>query len=104
MRNFFSVVRLGDFHLVSFSVVTRLCGYLITHRSLPSSRHLCRGTTLGKDCAFLLKMLCSLDYVVEGLQHLPKKNAVILLKHSSTFEGLAQVLIFPRQTWVIKKS
>ena len=56
-----------------------------------------------KTVLFLLKMLCSLDYVVEGQQHLPKKNAIILLKHSSTFEGLAQVLIFPRQTWVIKK-
>ncbi len=56
-----------------------------------------------KTVLFLLKTLCSLDYVVEGQQHLPKKNTVVLLKHSSTFEGLAQVLIFPRQTWVIKK-
>ncbi len=52
---------------------------------------------------FMLEALCSLNYVVEGQQHLPKKNAIILIKHSSTFEALAQVLIFPRQTWVIKR-
>jgi 1-acyl-sn-glycerol-3-phosphate acyltransferase len=52
---------------------------------------------------FMLKWLCRLTYVVEGSEHLPKQNAVLLIKHSSAWETLAQLKIFPRQTWVIKR-
>ena len=52
---------------------------------------------------WLLRVLCRLDYVVEGREHLPARNGIVLLKHSSAWETLAQLRIFPRQTWVLKR-
>jgi 1-acyl-sn-glycerol-3-phosphate acyltransferase len=52
---------------------------------------------------FMLKRLCGLDYAVEGLERLPARNTVLLIKHSSAWETLAQLKIFPTQTWVIKR-
>ncbi len=52
---------------------------------------------------FLLRKLCRLDYTVEGLEHLPKQNSVLLIKHSSAWETIAQLQIFPEHTWVLKR-
>ena len=52
---------------------------------------------------WLLRVLCRLDYTVEGRDHLPARSAVVLLKHSSAWEALAQLAIFPAQTWVLKR-
>jgi 1-acyl-sn-glycerol-3-phosphate acyltransferase len=52
---------------------------------------------------WLLRVLCRLDYRVEGREHLPAGNCIVLLKHSSAWETLAQLRIFPRQTWVLKR-
>ena len=52
---------------------------------------------------WLLRVLCRLDYVVEGREHLPARSSIVLLKHSSAWETLAQFKIFPRQTWVLKR-
>jgi 1-acyl-sn-glycerol-3-phosphate acyltransferase len=43
------------------------------------------------------------DYTVSGREHLPQGSAVVLMKHSSTWETIAQILIFPRQSWVLKQ-
>jgi 1-acyl-sn-glycerol-3-phosphate acyltransferase len=51
----------------------------------------------------LLRGLCRLDYSVEGLEHLPAASSVVLMKHSSTWETMAQALLFPRQCWVLKR-
>ncbi len=51
----------------------------------------------------LLKMLCGLDYVVEGVENLDRENCIVLMKHSSAWETIAQLKIFPRQTWVLKR-
>ena len=56
-----------------------------------------------KSVLFFLKVLCGLDYTVEGRENIPDENTVVLLKHSSAFEAIAQVRIFPKQTWVIKR-
>jgi 1-acyl-sn-glycerol-3-phosphate acyltransferase len=34
---------------------------------------------------------------------LPARSSIVLLKHSSAWETLAQIRIFPRQTWVLKR-
>jgi 1-acyl-sn-glycerol-3-phosphate acyltransferase len=52
---------------------------------------------------FMLRWLCRLDYVVEGEEHLPNETTVLLIKHSSAWETIAQLKIFPPQTWVIKR-
>jgi 1-acyl-sn-glycerol-3-phosphate acyltransferase len=51
----------------------------------------------------LLRVLCRLDYRVEGRENLPARNGVVLLKHSSAWETIAQLRIFPPQTWVLKR-
>jgi 1-acyl-sn-glycerol-3-phosphate acyltransferase len=52
---------------------------------------------------FLLERLCGLRYRVEGLERLPATPCVMLLKHSSAWETIAQLQLFPRQTWVLKR-
>lgn len=51
----------------------------------------------------LLRWCCRLDYSVRGLEHLPDENTVILVKHSSAWETIAQLVLFPSQTWVMKR-
>jgi 1-acyl-sn-glycerol-3-phosphate acyltransferase len=52
---------------------------------------------------YLLKRLCGLDYTVDGLEHTQRDVCVMLLKHSSAWETIAQLAIFPKQTWVLKR-
>ncbi len=53
---------------------------------------------------WLLQHLCGLNYRVEGSEHIPTHKAVVLLKHSSAYETLAQFLLFPGyQCWVLKR-
>lgn len=52
---------------------------------------------------WLLRVACRLDYTVEGREKLPDTPCVVLLKHSSAWETLAQLQIFPHQTWVLKR-
>jgi 1-acyl-sn-glycerol-3-phosphate acyltransferase len=51
----------------------------------------------------VLKWTCRLDYRVEGRENLPDGNHVILVKHSSSWETFAQVVLFPPQAWVLKR-
>lgn len=50
-----------------------------------------------------LKVTCGIDYRVEGRQHIPARPAVVLAKHQSAWETIAFQLIFPTQTWVLKR-
>jgi len=50
-----------------------------------------------------LKVLCGLDYRVEGVDNLPTGSAVALAKHQSSWETIALAFILPPQVWVLKK-
>jgi 1-acyl-sn-glycerol-3-phosphate acyltransferase len=52
---------------------------------------------------FVGKKLCGLDYVFEGLDNIPDEPSVIMIKHTTVFEAYAQMVIFPPQTWVVKR-
>jgi len=52
---------------------------------------------------YMLRRLCGLGYEVEGAEHIQRENTVVLMKHSSAWETIAQLKIFPSQTWVIKR-
>jgi 1-acyl-sn-glycerol-3-phosphate acyltransferase len=52
---------------------------------------------------WLLNKLCHLNFRVEGSENIPDQNAVVMLKHSSAYETLAQFFLFPRQCWVLKR-
>ena len=67
-----------------------------------------RGPRLARSWARLnltaLKILCGLDYRVQGLEHLPTDNAIVLCKHQSAWEILAlRALLPPEQSWVLKQ-
>lgn len=49
------------------------------------------------------KRLCGLDYVIEGRENVPDDPCVIMIKHASVFEAYAQVVLSPRNCWVLKR-
>jgi 1-acyl-sn-glycerol-3-phosphate acyltransferase len=49
------------------------------------------------------RVICGLEYVVEGRENIPDEPCVIMIKHSTVFEAYAQMTIFPPQTWVVKR-
>jgi len=51
-----------------------------------------------------LKVICGLDYRIEGRENLPAAGGhVALWKHSSSWETFAMVLVCPPQVWVLKR-
>lgn len=49
------------------------------------------------------RILCGIRCEVHGREHLPSKPSVVLLKHSSAYETLAELCIFPPHCWVLKR-
>jgi len=49
------------------------------------------------------RLICGLDWVVEGEENLPADPSVIYIKHSSVFETYAQIGVFPAHAWVVKE-
>lgn len=52
---------------------------------------------------WLLRVLCGVRHEIRGLAHLPRGPAILLAKHQSVWETLAFAIIFPPQTWVLKR-
>lgn len=52
---------------------------------------------------WLLEKICGLHFVVEGRENIPSGNHIAMWKHSSTWETIAQAVIFPPQAWVLKR-
>jgi 1-acyl-sn-glycerol-3-phosphate acyltransferase len=51
----------------------------------------------------VLRWSCRLDYQVEGRERLPPGNHIALIKHSSSWETVAQALLLPPHVWVLKR-
>ncbi len=49
------------------------------------------------------KVICGLGYEVTGQENFPPGAHIIMCKHSSAWETLAQMALFPRQAWVLKR-
>jgi len=52
---------------------------------------------------FGLRLFCGLRYTVEGRENLPPGNHVIFMKHSSTWETFAIMILFDPLVWVMKR-
>lgn len=50
-----------------------------------------------------LRLCCGLRYRITGLEHLPARASIVLMKHSSTWETVAQAAFLPAQVWVLKR-
>lgn len=81
-----------------FLPVLMLFGMLMPH--MPRQRMLARWST---GVITMLRVLCRVDYQVEGEEHLPTEPVIIMCKHQSTWETFALQAIFPAQTWVLKR-
>jgi 1-acyl-sn-glycerol-3-phosphate acyltransferase len=49
------------------------------------------------------KVLCGMDYVIEGSENIPDGPCIAMIKHTTVFEVYAQIIAFPPQTWVLKR-
>jgi 1-acyl-sn-glycerol-3-phosphate acyltransferase len=51
-----------------------------------------------------LRGICGLDYRVEGRENIPAgETCIALVKHSSSWETVAQATLLPPQVWVLKR-
>jgi len=61
-------------------------------------------TNWGKVNLWLQRVICGLDYRIEGLENLPTGACIIMSKHQSTWETIGLRGIFkPQQSWVLKQ-
>jgi 1-acyl-sn-glycerol-3-phosphate acyltransferase len=51
---------------------------------------------------WVLKWSCGLDFRIEGAP-LPHGSHIAFWKHSSSWETIAMMVVFPRQVWVLKR-
>jgi 1-acyl-sn-glycerol-3-phosphate acyltransferase len=91
------------FNLVMFVSVLIYAPLVLPTALLPYSLRYRLISQWARFQVFLLKILCGLDYRVEGQEHLPAGAAIILSKHQSAWETIAFQQIFPAQTWVLKR-
>jgi 1-acyl-sn-glycerol-3-phosphate acyltransferase len=91
------------FTLYLFVSVAVYALFLLPTVLLPRRVTYAAAAAWARSVLFMLRWLCKLDYVVEGREHLPATTSVVLVKHSSAWETIAQLRIFPGQTWVLKR-
>jgi 1-acyl-sn-glycerol-3-phosphate acyltransferase len=85
-------------YLTGFAVV-----YVTVTPFLPFKGRSAMGRSLGRVILGALKLICGLGYSVEGRENLPAGQHIILMKHSSSWETIAQLLLFPPLVWVMKR-
>ena len=51
----------------------------------------------------VLRVLCGLDYEVEGTENIPVGNHIVMSNHTSAWETVAHFVMFPEQVWVLKR-
>ena len=52
---------------------------------------------------WLAKVICGMNYVVEGRENLPGVPFVSLWKHSTAWETMAQMFVVPTASWLLKR-
>jgi 1-acyl-sn-glycerol-3-phosphate acyltransferase len=70
---------------------------------LPHGAQFAIARTWARILLAVLGRLCGLNYVVEGREHIPAGNHIVMSNHTSAWETVAQFLIFPPQVWVLKR-
>jgi 1-acyl-sn-glycerol-3-phosphate acyltransferase len=69
---------------------------------LPFARRFALARVYAHTILWVLKWSCGLDYRIEG-EPLPPGCHIALWKHSSSWETIAMMVVFPRQVWVLKR-
>lgn len=68
---------------------------------LPFPRRFLLVQVYARSILAVLRFTCGLTYQVEG--QIPQGCHVALWKHSSSWETIAMMVVFPRQVWVLKR-
>ena len=76
--------------------------FVIACAVLPFPRRYALVRLYGGSVLWVLKWSCGLTYTIEG-EPLPAGAHVALWKHSSSWETMAMMVVFPRQVWVLKR-
>jgi 1-acyl-sn-glycerol-3-phosphate acyltransferase len=76
--------------------------FVIVCLFLPFPRRFALASAYAATVLWVLKWSCGLTYRIEGAA-LPPGSHVALWKHSSSWETMAMMVVFPRQVWVLKR-
>ena len=95
-----SLLFTGFFILWSFLYA---CFFVLAAPLLPFVRRFALARAYARSVLVVLRWSCGLDYRVEGRENLPSGNHVALIKHASTWETVAQMVLLPPQVWVLKR-
>jgi 1-acyl-sn-glycerol-3-phosphate acyltransferase len=77
--------------------------FVIAGLVLPFRGRFALATVWARVILRVLRWTCRLDYQVEGRENLPAGNHIALIKHSSSWETVAQTVLVPPQVWVLKR-
>ncbi len=96
---------------LSILVFYAICGFLVLPYGvlvvllwpLPHGVRFGLARSYSRTMLRLLKLLCNIDIRVEGQRSFSNEPRVVLLKHSSIWETLTQIVVFPRQVIVLKR-
>ena len=96
---------LGSLFFTVFLFVWTFCYaivFVLACATLPFPRRFPLARFWAATLLWVLKWSCGLDYRIEGAP-LPEGCHVALWKHSSSWETMAMMVVFPRQVWVLKR-
>ncbi len=92
------------FAYLCVSVVLYASALMIAWRILPFEARCRLANHWGRTNLTVLRLVCGLDYRMQGSERLPAGNCIIMSKHQSTWETIAlRALLPPAQTWVLKQ-
>ena len=83
--------------------ISIFCASLIVLMPLPYSMRFSIARKWGIGMIWIGNIVCNLKFRVEGREYIPDKPSVIMIRHSSVFEAYAQLVVFPQQTWIVKR-
>jgi len=76
--------------------------FVIVCSLLPARRRFALARAYAVVVLWVLRWSCGLTYRIEGAP-IPDGSHVALWKHSSSWETMAMMVVFPRQVWVLKR-
>jgi 1-acyl-sn-glycerol-3-phosphate acyltransferase len=93
---------LGFYILIALVTTLHVIPMLLFHWSSYRARYKI-AISYAWSFVFLLKYICGMDYEIDGLENIPDGPAVVLANHQSFWDNMIMPMIFPMQTWVIKR-
>ena len=83
--------------------ISILFASLIVLIPMPYSMRFSIARYWGKGMIWIGSFVCNLELRIEGEKNIPDEPSVIMIRHSSVFEAYTQLIVFPQQTWIVKR-